>query len=450
MRLQSLTVRLLIATSLILVTFLGLSAYALDKAFRSAALSGVEERLQNHVFTLIAVAEIDTRGGVFIPQVMPVSRYFQIDDGLYARIVHHDGEVIWQSVSFASLNLPPVEPVPETLSRFQETTDLNGKGLFIYDFGVSWDQGRNKEYYTISIIESLDEYKKNNKRFRKELGTWFTAIIALLLLTLTLLLRWTLSPLRNAAMEIKQIEVGEKTHLEGNYPTELRGMTDNINALIQSNRVRLERYRNSSADLAHSLKTPLAMLQGAAESEQDIKKLSKVCIEQVNSLSQIVSYQLQRAATTGQAPLSKPEPVAKSINKIVNSLNKVYKDKSLDVKLDIDPESVFYGDISDFLELIGNLFDNAYKWADGQIHIAANNITTAEGKCRLTLKIEDDGPGLDPVLAARVMERGVRTDGQGGGTGIGLAVVSDIVNAYDGKLEVSSSLLGGAKFVVIF
>ena len=131
MRQYSLTARLLFATALILVIFLSLTGYALDKAYRASVLTAVEERLQNHVFTLIAVAEFDRRGGIFIPQVMPVSRYFQIDDGLYARIVRHSGELVWQSVSFNSLSLPIPEPVPETQSRFVITIPREKQSQFL-------------------------------------------------------------------------------------------------------------------------------------------------------------------------------------------------------------------------------------------------------------------------------------------------------------------------------
>lgn len=447
---NSLTTRLLLSVSVILVVFLGLTGYALDKAYRATVLSAEEERLQNHVFTLIAVAEFDFEGDIIIPQTMPVARYFQEDDGLYARIVQHTGDIAWESVSFRSLDLPPQEAIAETKSRFRQIQDASGKELFVYDFGVSWDQDEKKETYTISIIESLDEYHRNIKHYRSELGVLFGVIGVLLLITLAVLMRWSLAPLRLAASEIKEIEVGNRFSLEGDYPRELLGLTDNINALIQSNQKRLERYRNSSADLAHSLKTPLAMMQGAADGEKDVEKLSKVCIEQIDRLNQIVSYQLQRAITTGQAPLSKPEVVDGPIEKLVSSLNKVYRDKNIDVDLVLEPDAIFYGDPSDFLELIGNLFDNAYKWAESEIRISTKTSRSVDGYYSFTLSVEDDGPGIDPMLAARVMERGVRSDGQGGGTGIGLAVVSDIVNAYEGTLEASSSRLGGAKFVMVF
>lgn len=447
---NSLTARLLLSVTVILSVFLGMTGYALDEAYRSTVLSAIEERLQNQVFTLIAVAEFDNKGGIRIPQIMPVSRYFQEDDGLYARIIHQKKGIAWESVSFRSLSLPLPEPIAETRSRFNQVTDRAGRELFVYDFGVSWDQDEKKELYTISIVESLDDYKRNIKRYRKELSALFLVIGTVLLITLGVWLRWSLSPLRRAANEIKEIEIGDKSALEGTYPTELRGLTSNINALIQSSQKRLERYRNSSADLAHSLKTPLAMMQGAAENEKDVSRLSRVCIEQIDRLNQIVSYQLQRAITTGQAPLSKPEAVDESITKIISSLNKVYADKNLDVKVDLEKDAMFFGDPSDFLEMIGNLFDNAYKWAHKLIHIATRTEKSSDGVYRFTLVVEDDGPGIDPMLAARVMERGVRSDGQGGGTGIGLAVVSDIVNAYEGTLEASSSQLGGARFVIVF
>ena len=446
----SLTTRLLLAASVLLITFLSLTGYALDKAYQSTVLHSVEERLQNHVFTLIAVAEFSPAGGIHIPQAMPVARFFQFDDGVYARIIKNSGESVWQSMSVQSIKMPAVRPVAETQSRFEQTVDLNGRDLFNYEFGVSWDQGSIKETYTINILESLDEYRRNVKRYREELGAWFSVITIILLVVLTAVLRWSLAPLRKAEQEIKDIKDGRQDSLLARYPRELQGLTDNINGLIQANRVRLERYRNASADLAHSLKTPLALLQGAAESEKNIVKLHHVIDDQVERMNQIVNYQLQRAATTGQAPLAKPVLVKSIIEKIVKSLDKVYSEKGIQAELNIQYESAFFGDKSDFMELMGNVLDNAYKWAKKHIRVSVTSENEAASGYQLCVVIEDDGPGIDPTLAARVMHRGVRSDGQGGGTGIGLAVVTDIINAYQGKLEVSSGSLGGARFMISF
>lgn len=450
MILRSLTARLLVATSIILASFLSFTGYALDIAFEESLLASTEERLQNHVFTLIAVAELKSDGTIRIPPVMPVARFYQEDDGLYARIVRNDGFRSWYSNSMQSVSVPDVEFVEETRSRFRRIVDGNGRELFTYDFGVSWDQVDSNETFTFNVMESLDEYHKNVSRFRNRLGVWFGGIALVLLAVLAMVLRWSLSPLRQAVQEIKSIEIGEQGNMRGDYPKELQGLTENINGLIQSNRTRLERYRNASADLAHSLKTPLALLQGAAEVEKDARQLAKVVVEQVERMSQIVSYQLQRAATKGQSPLSRPVPVGVLVDKILHSLEKVYRDKAIRIEKRIQSNSVFYGDEADLLELLGNIMDNAFKWARKRISVTVSMNKTSSNKARLLICVEDDGPGIDPTLAARVMERGVRSDGQGGGTGIGLAVVTDIINAYEGSLEVGSGKLGGAQFTIKF
>lgn len=448
--LRSLTARLLLAVGIISGSFLSLTGYLLNNAYEESVLAATEARMQNHVFTLIAIAEFGTHELIEIPLVMPSARFNQLDAGLYARIVRNDGAEAWRSLSMQNLDIGPANIVDETQSRFYRVKDNKGKELFVYDFGVSWDQDTDKETYTVSVMENVDDFNDTIARFRKRVEIALGSVAVVLLMVLAGITQWSLAPVRRAAQEIKKIEDGQQTVLHGHYPTELVGLTKNINGLILSSQARLDRYRNSSADLAHSLKTPLALLQSASEVEADNKELRRIVSEQVSRMSQIVSYQLQRAATTGQVPLSRPVVLKPLLQKITSSLDKVYREKQIKANCLVDANVTIFGDESDIMEVFGNLLDNAYKWAKHRVSISAVNASERGEHRRLVVNIEDDGPGIDPSLAARVIERGIRSDGQSGGTGIGLAVVSDIVNAYNASLEIGASELGGARFSVVF
>ncbi len=226
----------------------------------------------------------------------------------------------------------------------------------------------------------------------------------------------------------------------------MRSLTDNINALLTSQRDHLERYRHTLGDLAHSLKTPLAVLRGSL-GNPSCAGLNDIITEQVQRMNDIVDYQLQRAATSGRLPLAAPVTVGRIASKMQASLNKVYADKDVQCHVQAAADVQFHGDEGDLLELLGNLMDNAYKWSRRQVAVSARVVSLA-GRPELELQVEDDGPGIDEALAREALQRGVRHDPATPGHGIGLAIVQDIVQLYDGKLELGRSRWNGARFTV--
>jgi two-component system sensor histidine kinase PhoQ len=246
------------------------------------------------------------------------------------------------------------------------------------------------------------------------------------------------------AREIEEIETGEREALAGDYPRELEGLTGNLNALIRSGRARLQRYRDSLSDLAHSLKTPLAVLRSSTGEVPE--QTREVIREQVDRMDQTIEYQLQRAATSGRSALATPVEVAPVAERIGRTLNKVYADKSLSLALEVGDEAVFVGDPGDLTELIGNLMDNACKWARRAVRLRVRNTDDEDpSRSRLVIEVEDDGPGIAEGQRAKVLERGVRADSLVPGQGIGLAVVREMVEeVYGGQVEITDSELGGA------
>ena len=265
-----------------------------------------------------------------------------------------------------------------------------------------------------------------------------------------LLLFWSLRPLRAVARDLSLVERGESEQLSGNYPLELAALTRGLNDFIRSEREHLRRYRNTLGDLAHSLKTPLAVMRGLIENETEVDKLKRSGLEQVVRMDEIVAYQLARAAKSGHQTYAAPLPVLAHAEEIALTLEKVYARKGALAEFEVDERSVFHGDKGDLMELLGNLLDNAFKWCKSRVLLTAAPIDQARARRPgLLLRVEDDGPGIPEDKISEVLKRGVRGDERVQGHGIGLSIIGDIVASYDGEMKVSrSESLGGACFEV--
>uniref|UniRef100_UPI002FDDA8E1 ATP-binding protein n=1 Tax=Pelomicrobium sp. TaxID=2815319 RepID=UPI002FDDA8E1 len=199
------------------------------------------------------------------------------------------------------------------------------------------------------------------------------------------------------------------------------------------------------ADLAHSLKTPLAVLRGMADPESATPLSPAALGEQLDRMGRLVEYHLQRAAAGRATTFSGPVAVRPIAERLIATLAKVHRGKPVDATVGVGAQEVFRGAEDDLMEVLGNLLDNAYKWCRTQVRVAASR--NEEGLC---LTVEDDGPGIEPEEAQRLLERGVRADETVPGHGIGLAVVRDVAGAYDGTLVIDRSPLGGARITVCF
>ena len=223
------------------------------------------------------------------------------------------------------------------------------------------------------------------------------------------------------------------------------GLTDNLNRLVQSERKQRERYRQRLGDLAHSLKTPLAVLQNAANQSGGEQNISQLVTEQSQRMDQIVRYQLQRAVISQQITGVVRIPLLEHVNQVKQALDKVYQAKAVRCEILVDESIRFQGDQGDLMELLGNLIDNAYKYGAGEVRISASETPEA-----LTIVVEDNGGGIPEAQQQSIHQRGTRLDSQEQGQGIGLAVVSDIVAGYKGELVIDDSDLLGARFTLIF
>ncbi len=452
MRPHSLSTRLLASVSVLLVVFFGITIVALDLVFRDLAERSVRDRLEIQLLALITASEEDVNGGLQPAPQLAEIRFNNPGSGLYGEIVRNDGYRSWRSPSLAGTGLDFSPRLATGERRFGEQRSSDGTVVLALSRGIEWEfNDRTKRSFVYSVAESREPYYAQLNRFRVQLFSWFGVLMLLLLGGLAILLRRLLAPLRRVEREIEAIEVGDMTELGTGYPRELLGITTNLNALLRSERDRLQRYRNTLGNLAHSFKTPLAVMRNLLSSPA-AKNLAvaQQLDEQVGRMDDIVKYQLKRAAASGGTGLgTAPVDVREALEALRGALLKVYIDRNIACDLSVAEGCVYFGDREDLTEMAGNLLDNAFKWAKSRVHLTANRLVSESARRDgLQLIVEDDGPGIPESDRERVLDRGARLDERVSGQGIGLSVVREVAKLNGGTLQIGESALGGARIEV--
>jgi len=444
---RSLSARLLTALSITLIIALTITAVILDRVFRRSAEESTAQRLNTQLILLMSSAEIDAEGGLSMPDILPEARFMTPGSGLLG-FVSNTQEQIWKSQSAVGMQDVQFENNPIGQNAFQKKS-YNQQDYFQQSQGVEWEIDTDTyQSFVFTTAESLDPYYTQLKKFRTRMFSWFALLVASLVAIQGFLTRWILKPLRQIANEVSEIDQGERNLLSPDYPTELLGVTINTNALIKAERSRMERYQNTLGNLAHSLKTPLAVIQTSTEANENNKD---IILNQVKAMNDIVGYQLKRAATVGSVTLGRePVNVLKLSLDIISALKKVYADKNISFDNTVKHDVLFYGDKGDLTEVLGNLLENAAKWSTSKIKITAQALAQNKKRTGLQITIEDDGNGVSNSQKSIIMQRGKRADETTPGHGIGLSIVKEITQSYQGELQISQSALGGAKFTAIF
>ena len=443
---SSLSARLLISVSVLLLFFFGATIVVLDTAFVSAGEQAREDILEGHLMQLLAAAEPNDDGALSLPIDLFESRFNSIGSGLYAELMGSGDAVLWQSRSALGLALPAGSPPRPGQLVFAREALPDGTPLLTLSLAVQWEfPGGELKPYVFKVSESLDSFNAQIAKFRRQLFGWFAAVALIMLLAISILMRSLLRPLRQIESEIGEIEEGRRVSLSEDFPTELTGVARNMNLLIGSERARSERYRKTLDNLAHSLKTPLAAVRTLINDAGD-RGFGDRINEQVDRMDEIVRYQLRKPASSSDNLVLTLVPVADETERLVAGLKKVYRDKAPRIETEVARDVRYRGDTGDFLELAGNLIDNACKWCKQRVRVTITPVDGSKGG--LVLRVEDDGPGIPDGAADSLMQRGTRLDESTPGHGIGLAIVKDIARSAGGTLSIRSSSLGGAEVVV--
>ncbi len=430
----------------VIVVFFALTIFLLDMLFRHFAERNLHEVLDAQMVALVAAADPDGPESV-TPTALLDTRFDTPGSGLYAEIRSAAGESIWRSQSTTGTDVQFGPPLEAGERRFI-ITDVAGTDveLAVASRGIEWVNLHGQTArFTFSVASDLESYHAQIASLRQQLVGWFAAVAFLLLATLVLILRWVSQPMSRLVREIKDVEAGTRDQLSEHWPQELSAVTGNLNALLEAERTRIRRYRDTLGNLAHSLKTPLAVMR---QSLGGVAPPARTALDnEIDRMSGIIEHQMKRAAASGGALLGQaPVDVAPIVTELRVALLKVYGNKDLLFEMSLGAGAQFIGDRADLTELLGNLLDNACKWSRSHVRIEAAIDAEASTRMALALTIDDDGPGIAESDRARVLVRGGRADEATPGHGLGLAMVHDSVALYGGTMAIDSSPLGGARF----
>jgi two-component system sensor histidine kinase PhoQ len=378
----------------------------------------------------------------------PESRLAVPGSGLYAAVRDQNGKLLWSSASLTGtgLELGMRLPVGGVDFRYQRARD--GTQVAELSRGLQWVYAAGEaKNLVFTAADSTEPQRTQLWRFRQQMAGWFGGLVLVLLATMAWMMRRALAPVRRLEQEIAAVEAGAAQGLGAAYPRELAGVTKGLNALLESERNRIARYRDTLGNLAHSLKTPLAVIRASLGTVESAAAQRASIQLEIDRMAQIVEHQLKRAAAGGGATLGQASvAVLPLVTELRAALLKVHVDKDLRIDVDVPAQLGFLGDTGDILELLGNVLDNACKWCRSRIAVSAQLDGARALPQRLSIVVEDDGPGIAATDRVRVIERGVRADEQVPGHGLGLAMVRETVALYGGHFFIDASLsLGGAR-----
>ncbi|MGJ8687523.1 MAG: ATP-binding protein, partial [Spongiibacteraceae bacterium] len=417
-RQASIARRLFIANLCILPLLLVLTGAAINRAHTSSLTQAEHERLKLHFFSLLGAMEWQ-QDSVNMGDRLKEPKFWQFRSGLYANITTPKREIIWQSLSAESLSLAKNLTMPKSGEAILSDTVFDSEPYFYYRYHAIWELEDQRELPLVfTIYSSKSLFTQEQQKFQKQLLLWLGIVLILTLLFSILLLYWGLRPLRLLTQDVSQLESGKAEQLTGQYPRELQSITHNLNQLLKKESKQRDRYRNTLADLAHSLKTPLAVLQTQRQSSSSQEQLSR--------MENIINYQLNRAVNSSASGirLNSSCNIAPRAERLVATLEKVYASKGISFEVSIDNNLTLPIDEQDAMELLGNLLDNAAKACRRRVNISSHNADSEQ-----YIYIDDDGAGISNTQKEALLQRGTRGDQYSAGQGLGLAIARDILHS---------------------
>lgn len=429
------------ALALLIAGGIGLTALYRDTVFRD-----VDDRLDGDLRALAASVEITPEGDAVVEAPPADPRYHLVFSGRYwlvARIVEGRVEALQRSRSMWDDTVAIDAPILRRAAA--------NRGQHVLGGGV----GPAKEplRLRLQVVElpnleapvlmaaGVDRREADRAVAAFAMAaSWTLALFGVVLVAgVAWTVRWGLEPVFRMRDEVAEVREGARERLGADAPSELAPLAGELNALLDQNRDVVERARAHVGNLAHALKTPLSVLRNEARGAEG--PFAEVVRRQTEAMAGQVDHHLKRASAAARAQsVGARAPLAPSLEDLCRIMPKIHAARAIALETEIAPDLVFRGERQDLEELLGNLLDNAFKWAAGRVRV-----TGAAGPApgRMRLVVEDDGPGLAPEQRALALKRGARLDEAAPGTGLGLAIVDDLARAYGGRLDLGESALGG-------
>lgn len=430
---RSLKSRLGIGLLLSLLAIFALQWLIVTTSIRRIAESYALTRLEHDADTLLAGLRFDADGTPHLDPARVGLIYQQPFSGHYFRIAARHGVI--RSRSLWDQDLPSLS-LPSGASESVRETGPKAQPLLVLERGFQ-KQGRS---VTIAVGEEMGPVDADIRHFQRDYAVISIAAMLLLLVSQTLIVRYAFAPLDRVRRDIGRLERGEISRLESRAPEEVRPLVDEINRMLALMIQRLQRSRQSLGNLAHALKTPLTLLTDLARQQKldSLPEIRDQLASQAEAINRLIERELQRARLAGPATSGQLFDASRELPLLVQTLKALYRNKALSIDYRIPDVAEITADREDMLELIGNLADNACKWARSRV------LVTMAFDGNFSMHIHDDGPGCPPEELQRLSQRGTRLDESTAGHGLGLAIARDIVRSYGGDLAFDrSEVLGG-------
>ncbi len=452
MRTNSLAVRLFLTATVWVVVILGITGVILSSAYRESAERAFDRRLNFYLRTLVTEVASAEDAQEREQQALGEPLFELPLSGWYWQIVRLDDpkKSTRASRSLWDKKLPQLEdeglPLTTAGVRLAYVTGPEDMPLRMVERPV--DLGSDGKYL-ISVAGDATEIFEETRSFDVYLAVTFAALAVVLVLSTIFQVRFGLAPLKRISQSLSDIRAGRVERLEGSFPIEIAPLARETNALLEANREIVERARTHVGNLAHALKTPLSVIVNEATARRDDPLAAKV-LDQAAVMRDQVTHHLERARLAARltvvGTVTDAGPVVEALQR---TMQKIHRD--CDIELDLREPVKFRGEQQDLEEMVGNLLDNACKWASGhvRIEIAAVSDTAPADRGRFRVVVDDDGPGLSAAERETVAKRGQRLDETKPGSGLGLSIVTDLVGLYGGHLSLSQSPSGGLRAELI-
>lgn len=418
--------------------------------YRQASERGFDSLLSAHLFNLIGSVGVSENGALTGSPDLGDLRFSEPNSGWYWSVepasegVHGD---LHSSSMTRTILSPSITVVPFNTSfqRSYTTPGINGEKLTVFESEFVLDSKNRAARFR--VMGNQTELEQEIGTFQRRLLTYLSLFGVGMIAINAIAILLGLQPLRRVRNALAMVREGTAQRLDGRFPAEIEPLANETNALIENNRRIVERSRTQVGNLAHSLKTPLAVLLNEGRAIGGAK--GQLITEQAASMQKQVEHYLQRARVAAQRDsVVYRTPVAPLVQRMVRVLQKLNPGTSLSLTLPAG-EVIFAGEREDLEELLGNLLENALKWAKSAVAVTVAPLTEKDASPSLfEISIEDDGPGIPEDKAREALKRGRRLDETKPGTGLGLAIVADLVNEYGGTLALERSGLGGLKAAV--
>ncbi len=424
----------------IFVLLTGLSiSYSVEKRAETALF----DRLQGLVYGILGATEIEEEQRLVVNNLaLPDQRLNLATSGLYAEIIGNGGSKVWQSNSVSSM-VPRVAYSPIGEWIFERINQQQDNDVHRMQMATVWELESGEEIpFIVHVVADAEILTGQLKKFDRTLWLSLLASALALLIVQLWILNRSLKPLHHIGAELNEIELGTRDKLNEDVANELRPLAKSINLLLVSEKNRHQQYRHLLDDLAHSLKTPLSVLKNLRSGGgNSVQQTEQIIADQTGHMQSTIDRYLQRVTLRTPQYLSKPVSPIPAINKLCDSLLKIYRQPSPEFRIDISEAfKVRLADV-DLYEILGNVLDNACKYGATKISISNDE---------KTLVIDDDGPGFPQGFGTTLLERGARADTQVEGQGLGLAASQELMQSYGGDLSLDASPNGGARVVLLF